>query len=96
MITKSDDNDSITNSRDKPINLKSLVEEEPPQWLVDADKAAKAERRMKKKKKKPLTKDWRFWAAIIGSVGLLSSAFNVYQQTGGSIGPVPSPTELII
>lgn len=96
MITKSDDNDSITNSRDKPINLKSLVEEEPPQWLVDADKAAKAERRMKKKKKEPLTKDWRFWAAIIGSVGLLSSAFNVYQQTGGSIGPVPSPTELII
>ena len=93
---KNDDSDSITDRRDKPINIKSLSEEEPPKWLADADKAAKAERRMKKKKKKSLTKDWRFWAAIITSVGLLSSAFNVYQQTGGSIGPVSSPTELII
>jgi len=38
---------------------------------------------MRGKKKKKLTDDWRFWAAIIVTVGFGSAAFTVYQQTGG-------------
>ena len=75
--------------------MDSLVGEEPPQWIVDADRAAKAERRMKKKKKK-LVNDWRFWMAVIGGAGLLTSLFQVWSQTGGSMGVTPSPSELII
>jgi nitric oxide reductase activation protein len=76
---------------------RSISQEEIPKWLIDADKAAKQSRKIKKKTKK-LTDDWRFWAAIIGSVGLLSAAYSVYSQTGfdGGSGSIPNVQELII
>lgn len=99
IVTSSADNDVIQvnygSKRDAPINMNSLIAEEPPKWLVDADREAKAERRMKRKKKK-LYNDWRFWVAIIGGAGLLTSAYQVWSQTGGYIGNGPNPTELII
>jgi hypothetical protein len=57
--------------------------EETPQWIIDADKEEAQKKKMKGKKKKALTDDWRFWAAIIAGAGFASAFFNIYQQTGG-------------
>ena len=57
--------------------------EETPQWILDANKEASKKKKMKGKKKKALTDDWRFWAAIITGAGFASAFFNIYQQTGG-------------
>jgi len=73
----------------------SMAQEEIPKWLSDADKAAKQSRKLKRKNK-GLTDDWRFWLALVGGVGFLSAAWSVYSQTGFSMGPLPSPQELII
>ena len=56
-----------------------------PQWLQQAEAEAKKKKAAKRnaKKMKKLTDDWRFWAAIIVSVGFASAFYNVYQQTGG-------------
>ena len=65
---------SMSNA-DDAISLNSLASDEVPKWLKDADKDAKKALRAKGKKKKKLTDDWRFWAAIIASVGFVSAYF---------------------
>lgn len=57
--------------------------EKIPDWILDAEKDAKKSKALKANKTKPLTKDWRFWAAIIAATGVASAAYNVYQITGG-------------
>jgi hypothetical protein len=64
--------------------------EEVPQWLADADKEAKKKRAMRGKKKKRLQDDWRFWLAIIASVGFVSAFWNIYQQSGGNFDNGPA------
>ena len=56
-----------------------------PQWLQQAETDAKKKKAAKRNAKnlKKLTDDWRFWAAIIVTVGFASAFYNVYQQTGG-------------
>jgi hypothetical protein len=53
-----------------------------PKWLVDADSEAK-KKKMRIKKKKAITDDWRFWAAIIAGAGFATAFVNIYKQTGG-------------
>lgn len=65
---------SMTSSEDA-LSLESLTNDEVPKWLKEADKDAKKALRAKGKKKKKLTDDWRFWAAIIASVGFVSAYF---------------------
>ena len=71
-----------------------------PDWLQQAERerreAKQAVKRTRKAKK--LTRDWRFWAAIVVTVGFASAAWSVFQQTGGTfgVGPVGSGAELII
>jgi hypothetical protein len=82
-----------------------LRDDEPvPQWIIDAEKAAKQSRAMKGKKQKKITDDWRFWAAIITTVGFATAFYSVYSQ-GGFDGGLPQiqlpsssgpPNELII
>jgi hypothetical protein len=61
-----------------------VADDEPvPQWIVDAEAAAKKQRQMRGKKQKKLTDDWRFWLAIIGAAGFGAAFFSVFQQTGG-------------
>ena len=62
--------------------------EEMPQWIVDADKAARKKKALAGKKKKKITDDWRFWAAIVATAGFASAAYSVWQQTGGFDGGV--------
>jgi len=61
------------------------MDEPVPKWLADADKEAKRERKLagKRRKKKGLTDDWRFWAVCIAGAGFVTAFINVYQQTGG-------------
>ena len=59
-----------------------------PKWLIDAEKEKiKQEKERlaiaRGKKKKKLTDDWRFWAALITGVGFATAFYSVYQQTGG-------------
>jgi hypothetical protein len=66
-----------------------LRDDEPvPQWIIDAEKAAKQSRAMKGKKQKKITDDWRFWAAIITAAGFGAAFFSVYSQ-GGFDGGIP-------
>lgn len=61
-------------------------DEEIPKWLADADQAAKRKNKgggTKSRKRRRLTDDWRFWAAIIGTAGFVTAFVNIYQQTGG-------------
>jgi len=60
-------------------------DEEIPKWLADADQAAKRKLKggTKSRKRRRLTDDWRFWAAIIGTAGFVAAFVNIYQQTGG-------------
>jgi hypothetical protein len=58
------------------------TQDEIPKWLADGEKEAKKKKKLNKRKKK-LTDDWRFWAAIIATVGFASALYTVYQQTGG-------------
>ena len=62
-----------------------LMSIEVPKWLEDAENAAKRERRgsVQKKKGKKLTDDWRFWMAIIATVGFATAFYTINQQTGG-------------
>ena len=93
------------NSRSPPTfqsgsyNPMILPNEEAPKWLADADKAQKEEakkrRQLAGRKKKKLTDDWRFWAAIIGAGGFLTAFYNVFQQTGG-FGTADGPTDELI
>lgn len=56
-----------------------------PSWLEDVSKELKKSRTVgKKSKKKSLVDDWRFWAAIIATIGFASAFYTVSQQTGGS------------
>lgn len=72
-------------------------DEEVPQWIVDAEKAAKKQRAMRGRKQRKVTDDWRFWAAIIGTIGFATAFYTVTQQTGGfDAGAVAAGTELII
>ena len=83
----SDDSSTVDEGAFNPL----LRDDEPlPQWIIDAEKAAKLERRMRGKKQKKLTDDWRFWAAIIAAAGFGAAFFSVYQQTGGFGGGMPS------
>ena len=61
--------------------------------LTKADKDAKNARKVQKKKKK-LTNDWRFWAAIIAGIGFTSAAFNVYSSQSGNIDDRPVGTSV--
>ena len=57
-----------------------------PQWIMDAEKAAKKQRgglKINSKKQRKLTDDWRFWGALIAVAGFASAFASVYQQTGG-------------
>ena len=58
-----------------------------PQWIMDAEKAAKKQRggglKSNNKKQRKLTDDWRFWGALIAVAGFASAFASVYQQTGG-------------
>lgn len=84
---RSDDSSAVDEGAFNPL----LRDDEPlPQWIIDAEKAAKYERRMRGKKQKKLTDDWRFWAAIIAAAGFGAAFFSVYQQTGGFGGGMPS------
>lgn len=60
-------------------------DEEIPKWLADADQAAKRKNKggTKSRKRRRLTDDWRFWAAIIGTAGFVTAFVNIYQQTRG-------------
>ena len=62
------------------------MDDSVPDWLVQAEKERKESRQATKraKKQKQLTKDWRFWAAIVVTAGFVSAAWSVYQQTGGA------------
>ena len=73
-------------------------DDEVPQWIVDANKEAERKKKLKGKKKKNLTDDWRFWAACVVTAGFASAFWNIYQQTGGfGSGPSgPERQELII
>ena len=83
----SDDSSAVESTAFNPM----LRDDEPvPQWIIDAERAAKIERRMRGKKQKKLTDDWRFWAAIIAAAGFGAAFFSVYQQTGGFGGGLPS------
>jgi hypothetical protein len=68
-----------------PFNPMMGPDEETPKWIVDAEKEAadKRKKEMRKRKKKSITDDWRFWAAIITGAGFASAFYNIYQQTGG-------------
>ena len=61
------------------------MDEEMPKWLADAEQAAKRKSKgtSKSRKKRRLTDDWRFWAAIIGTAGFVTAFISIYQQTGG-------------
>jgi hypothetical protein len=81
-----DTSGAISEKDDSDDNVFSpmLRDDEPvPQWIVDAEKAAKKQRQMKGKKQKKITDDWRFWGALIAVAGFGSAFFNVYKQTGG-------------
>ena len=62
------------------------MDDSVPEWLAQAEKERKESRQAAKraKKQKQLTKDWRFWAAIVVTAGFVSAAWSVYQQTGGA------------
>jgi len=93
---RTDDNNSLISSSTVAMNpatsFKEMVStgEEVPKWLADADKEAKKKRAMRGKKKKRLQDDWRFWLAIIASVGFVSAFWNIYQQSGGNFDNGPA------
>lgn len=67
------------------------MDKDVPEWLQQATDAEKKRKKAAKRgKKKKLTDDWRFWAAIIASVGFVSAFINIYSQTGG-FGGGPGP-----
>jgi len=68
---------SVNLPAESDISVDALASEEVPKWLKEADKDAKKSLRAKGKKKRKLTDDWRFWAAIIASVGFASAFFTM-------------------
>jgi hypothetical protein len=91
-----DDNNNLISSPTIAMNPASSFQEmvstgeEVPKWLADADKEAKKKRAMRGKKKKRLQDDWRFWLAIIASVGFVTAFWNIYQQSGGNFDNGPA------
>jgi hypothetical protein len=70
-----DSDGNSNNYNNKRISMDTLTSEDVPKWLADAEKDAKKALKSKGKKKKRFTEDWRFWAAIIASVGFASAFF---------------------
>ena len=65
-------------------NPMSDANEPIPQWLVDAEKEAQQKRKnLKKRRRKKITDDWRFWAALVAGAGFASAFYSIYMQTGG-------------
>ena len=52
-------------------------------YNADRERRSAATNGQKKRKNKKLTKDWRFWAALIASAGFITAFASIYQQTGG-------------
>ena len=94
-----------TSSSTSSFNPNIKEDELFPKWLINAEKEKiKQEKERlaiaRGKKKKKITDDWRFWAAIITGVGFATAFYSVYQQTGGldsNISPFNfnSPTSIL-
>jgi hypothetical protein len=88
-VEEEEEEDSVVEKSIEAILQKDNI----PEWLTKADKDAKNARKVQKKKKK-LTNDWRFWAAIIAGIGFTSAAFNVYSSQSGNIDDRPVGTSV--
>ena len=60
-------------------------ENEIPEWVKEADKQAKLDKKksLKKKKEKKFTDKWKFWVACIAGTGFVTAFINMYIQTNG-------------
>eukprot|EP01035_Chromulina_nebulosa_P018270 gene18270-23946_t len=85
------ENDENKNKKYVSSSMKSLLNEEIPQWLQDADNEEKKRRQLLKKgkkKKKTLLDDWRLWAGVIAAAAFASAFYTVYQQSGGNFNDI--------
>merc|ERR1712046_138732 len=74
LFDLSEETDKI-DERDN-ISIEGLQKEEPAQWLVEANKKIKEEKKAARNKKK-LVNDWRFWLACVAGAGFVSALFTV-------------------
>eukprot|EP00981_Chlorochromonas_danica_P012887 scaffold5518_cov193-Ochromonas_danica.AAC.2 len=89
VITPSEINSLFQSPEKRQEEIEKEDERDLPQWLVEANRERRKRLEARssvggineKKKSKKLTDDWRFWLAIIGAVGMLNAAINVYQHT---------------
>lgn len=83
---ENEDSDDSTASRDFTAQSLTTGRDEIPNWLREANNQSRRPKKASRRKKKPLTEDWRLWASLIVGTGFITAFYSMYQQTGGFAG----------